>query len=201
MSLIACHECDLLVELSDIPDGCRANCPRCGNRLSVGRHNGLERTFVFAVTALAFLVLANLFPFLAFKAKGHEQVMTLLEASLQLYDYGNPLLASFVLVFIIVAPAFLLFCMIWTLGPLVLKGAYAHGSVFLGRMIFHTKPWSMADVFLVGILVSMIKIAAIATVVLGSSFLAYVGFTVFFTLAVSNMDVHQFWEAIEKVRA
>lgn len=197
---IACHECDLLLDLKDIAEGQHANCPRCGCLLYTYRQNGLERCLAFAVTASAFLFLANLFPFLAFKAKGHEQVMTLLETALQLYDYGSILLASFVLLFIIIAPAILLFSIIWVLTPFVFKGACAKWSVDFGKLIFHTTPWSMAEVFLIGILVSMVKIASLATVVMGASFWSYIGFTIFITLTMTSLDSRQFWDAIEKAQ-
>ncbi len=198
MSQIACHECDLLLNLPSLAEGKRAYCPRCNELLCTHRHDGLDRALSYAVTSMLFLVLANIFPFLAFKEKGHEQVMTLLQTSFELYHYGSVFLAFFVLAFIIIAPAILLSCVICVLGPLVFNGVCVKGSVFLGRLIFHLTPWSMAEVFLIGVLVSMIKIAALATVALGLSFFAYIGFTVCFILMLSSLDNHQFWDAIEK---
>lgn len=166
--------------------------------LYANRKNGLERSLVFAVTASILLLLANIYPFLTFKAKGHEQVMTLFQTAIELYAYGSILLAAFVLMFIIFAPAILLFCVIWVLTPLVLQGSCPKGSVTFGKLLFHTTPWSMAQVFLIGILVSMVKIASLATVEMGISFWGYVGFTIFITLTITTLDSHQFWDAIEK---
>lgn len=150
------------------------------------------------MTASVFLFLANMLPFLSFKAKGHEKVMTLFEAALELYEYGSILLAAFVLMFIIIAPAIFLFSIIWVLTPFVLKGECAKWSVDFGKLIFHTTPWSMAEVFLIGVLVSMVKIASLATVELGLSFWSYAGFTIFITLTMTSLDSRQFWNAIEK---
>ena len=201
MTQIACHECDLLLDLPNIIDGGRAYCPRCGSCLCVYRQNGLQRTLIFSITASIFLVIANLFPFLTFKAKGHEQVITLFETCLQLYNYGSTFLASFVLMFILIAPAILLFCVIWILTPLVLKDKYVKGSITFGKIIFHTIPWSMHEVFLIGILVSMVKISTVATVTLGASFTGYVGFTIFMTTTLSSLDSHQFWAVIEQAHS
>lgn len=52
--------------------------------------------------------------------------MTLLESSIDLYRNGSEILAAFVLMFIIIAPAVLLCSLIWILGPLLLKGKRAH---------------------------------------------------------------------------
>ena len=175
MTQIACHECDLLLNLPEIEEGQRAYCPRCNHMLCSNPLNGIERALAYAIAGMAFLVLANIFPFLAFQAKGREQVMTLIQSSIDLYRNGSEILAAFVLVFIIIAPAILLCSLIWILGPLVLKGKRVQGAYWLGHLIFQTTPWSMAEIFLIGILVSMIKIASLATVVLGISFWGYVG--------------------------
>jgi paraquat-inducible protein A len=46
-----------------------------------------------------------------------------------------------------------------------------------------------------------VKIAAMATVVIGISFWAYAAFTICFTLAVSSLDRYQCWERIEALKA
>ena len=57
----------------------------------------------------------------------------------------------------------------------------------------------MAEVFLIGVIVSLVKIAAMATVEMGISFWAYAAFTICFTLAISNLDRVQCWSEIERL--
>ena len=59
----------------------------------------------------------------------------------------------------------------------------------------------MVEVFIIAVIVALVKIAAMATVVIGISFWAYAAFTVCFTLAVSNLDRYQCWERIEALKA
>jgi len=66
-----------------------------------------------------------------------------------------------------------------------------------GRLLFWLSPWSMVEVFIIGVLVSLVKIAALASVVLGISFWAYVGFAVCFTASLSSLDRLQIWREIE----
>lgn len=197
MTKIACEECDLLLNLPKLDEGQRANCPRCNHLLCRNPNNGLERALAFAIAGVVFLMLANLFPFLAFQASGREQVMNLLQSSVALYNNGNEFLAAMVLMFIIVTPAMLLICTIWVLTPLVLYNKRNFGSYWLGRLIFQTSPWSMAEIFLIGILVSVTKIASLATVIIGVSFWAYVCFTICFTIAISNIDNLHFWQKLD----
>ena len=197
MTQIACHECDLLLNLPVLDKGQRANCPRCKHLLCSNPGNGLEHTLAFSIAGLIFLLLANAFPFLAFQASGREQVMNLLQSSVALYNNGSELLSAFVLMFIIVTPAVLMVFIIWVLTPIVFYNKRLGGSYWLGRVIYQTTPWSMAEIYLIGILVSITKIASMATVIIGVSFWAYVGFAICFTLAMSRMDKVQFWQTLD----
>lgn len=197
MTKIACHECDLLLNLPVLDNGQRANCPRCNHLLSSNPSNGLEHALAYSVAGLVFLLFANLFPFLAFQASGREQEMTLLQSSIALYLNGREILSAFVLMFIIVTPAVLMAFIIWVLTPILLYNKRFTGSYWLGRVIFQTTPWSMAEIYLIGILVSVTKIASMATVIIGVSFWAYVGFTICFTLAIAKIDRFHFWQTLE----
>ena len=198
MPQIACHECDLLLDLPTIQEGQRAYCPRCNHLLCSNPRDGIDRAIAFSVSGIAFLLLANIFPFLSFHANGREQVMTLIQSSFALYNDGNELLAAFILMFIIIAPALLLGCIIWVLVPLQFYGKRALGAYWLSHLIFQASPWSMAEIFLIGILVSLTKIASLATVVLGISFWGYIGFTVCFTVTMANLDKHHYWNALDE---
>jgi paraquat-inducible protein A len=51
------------------------------------------------------------------------------------------------------------------------------------------------------VIVSLVKIAAMATVVLGISFWAYAAFSILFTFAVASLDRYQCWQLIEELEA
>ena len=67
----------------------------------------------------------------------------------------------------------------------------------LGRVLFFLDPWSMVEVFVIGVIVSLVKIGAMATVVLGISFWAYVAFALCFAAMLVNLDRVQIWREIE----
>ena len=193
---IACIECDLLVQVGELGEGQRAECPRCGNHLTAPAADGLTRTFAFALAACVLLVLANSFPFLSLKAKGLEQVMTLPRTAVQLYSDGYATLAVLVLGPIVGIPALMLATLMALIVP-IRRRVSAPWLVPAGRLLFFLTPWAMVEVFVIGVLVSLVKIGAMATVVLGISFWAYVGFAVCFTASLSSLDRLQMWREIE----
>ena len=83
-ALIACHGCDLLVDISDISHPGQANCPRCGHFLTRCLDDGFMRTLAYAVSAATFLAVALMFPFLSMEAQGLSSSMTLPGTALEL---------------------------------------------------------------------------------------------------------------------
>jgi paraquat-inducible protein A len=161
---------------------------------------GLERSLAFALAALVLLALANAFPFLAFKASGLESVMTLPNTAVALSSGGYTPLAVLVLGLIIAIPALILGIIVVLVVPLLGR----RGPPWLvpaGRALFLLHSWSMVEVFVIGVIVSLVKIGQMATVVLGISFWSYVGFGVCFVAALSSLDRLELWREIERCTA
>ena len=58
----------------------------------------------------------------------------------------------------------------------------------------------MVEVFLIGVVVSLVKLAQLASVQLGLSFWAYAAFSITFTLALTTLDRFQCWQMIERLQ-
>jgi paraquat-inducible protein A len=193
---VACIECDLVVTIGELQAGERAECPRCGFLLSRHIVDSYAKSMSYALAALVFLAIANAFPFLSFQRSGLESAMTLPSSVLELWRYDYPGLAVVVSCFIIVIPATYLAVLIGVLAPLS-RNVPAPWLVGSGRALFLLAPWSMVEVFVIGVLVSLVKIASMATVVMGISFWAYLGFALSFTAALASFDRLEAWNRIE----
>ena len=193
---LACPSCDLVFDVLDLADGETARCSRCGHFLTRYRADELSRVMAYTVSALILLALACSFPFMEFKASGLESMTTLPQTAIQLWRNGMPDLAFLVAAFIILIPAAVLILNVILVGALMTQRPYAFLPQ-LGRLIFTLQNWSMVEVFFIGVLVSLVKIAGMATVVLDISFWAYAAFSIVFALAVSSLDRFQCWRRIE----
>lgn len=193
---IACPSCDLMFDVAELEDGETASCSRCGHFLTKYRADEFERVLAFASSALILLILACSYPFMSFKASGLESMMTLPQTASNLWNYGMPFLSFLVAAFIIFVPA-LIICLILILMVALVSGRSYHWLRTAGRLIYTLQTWSMAEVFFIGVLVSLVKIGHMATVVMGVSFWAYAAFSLFFMLTVSGLDRAQCWNRIE----
>jgi paraquat-inducible protein A len=197
---IACQSCDLLSSVSGLRVGDNAFCPRCGHFLTRKRADAYAKVLSYAIAAIVLLVMANSYSFLSFASTGMESVITLRETPGAVWNYGMPVVAVLVAAFIIIIPALVLVLLLLLCFPL-LEGRYRPWLVPVARGIFLTQNWSMVEVFIIGVIVSLVKIAAMATIELGISFWAYVGFAICFTLAIANLDRYQCWENIEALKS
>ena len=196
---IACHECDLLVTIGNLDEGATASCPRCGHVLVKNMPDGLTRALAFSLAAAISLVFANLFPFLSLEASGLEQVMTLPQSAYELYLDGYWTIALLVMGPIMGIPALMLATVVALVIPL-LRDQPAGWLVSAAHFLSFLNPWSMVEVFVIGVLVSLVKIGAMATVILGISFWAYIAFALCFIGAVTSLDRVLLWRRIEALQ-
>ena len=195
--LVACHECDLLLGPLPEPNARqRIRCPRCGHPISSGHSHPIEYTLSLSITALVTLLISISFPFLSFSASGQKSTMTVLEAATALADNQFPGLAVLVYCFIVILPLLYLFFLLLLVIPLQL-GKKNPLSVILGKLISKLLPWTMSDVFIVGVLVALVKIITLADLIFGVAFWAYLIFSVLFLIITSIVDKHRLWHWIE----
>jgi paraquat-inducible protein A len=194
----ACPECDLLLTLPPLAPGQRARCRRCGHLLARSHGAGFETPLAFALTAAVCFACACAFPFLSFRARGLATEMSLPGAVAELWRAEEPVLASAVAGFALLGPLALLGAVTALLGPLVLRRR-APWLARAARAVYALGPWSMAEVFLLGVLVSLSKLLSLATVIPGIAFWAYLAFTLCLAATLARLDRHAVWGAIGRL--
>lgn len=195
---VGCPECDLLSEVGMLNPGERARCARCGCVLSVRFEDPYARAWSFSIAALVVLGIAFAFPFLSIAAAGVTNSMTLVQTVLYLTRYGADAIAVLVSLFVILVPLLMLIFMV--LLSTALRTERFHPLLLApSRWLFHLNAWSMVEVFAIGVIVSLVKLAAMAKVTLGISFWAYLVFTVLFLVAFSAMDRLSVWRDIDRL--
>jgi paraquat-inducible protein A len=161
-----CPQCDVLVRAADLRPDQLSTCPRCGVELDRGTYASREAALAVAAAAAQIWILMNAFPLVALTLGGQRRQTTLSGAAVALGTHGMPLLALLVALTAIVAPGLeigLALYVLWRLETLARSGA-------LGRAVrwFRTvRRWSMVDVFMLGCLVSIVKLANLAELVVG----------------------------------
>ena len=188
---VICHECALSVEIPTLNHKQKAHCPRCGFTLTAKNDNAIDGIIASALASLILLFATIPFDFLSFSAQGQKQTMDMLSGidTLISNDYFSLALLQTIAIFFI--PLILILGFLYLLIPLRLYNQPPQGAAFVFKLIFALLPWGMVEIFLVGALVSLIKITSMADIGLGSSFVAYCLFTITMIIMLTYVDKHQ----------
>jgi paraquat-inducible protein A len=198
--LIACHECDLLHRIP-VREGanCVSRCRRCNATLHRGVENSIDRTLALTLAGLMLFIVANSFPFLAFKLQGQETQTTLISGVIGLYDEGKWEIALLVLLTTIVVPLTQLLILLYIYVPLKFNRIpWLMARIF--RFAGSLQPWSMMEVFLIGIIVSIVKLVGMAQIIPGVALWSFALLIVTLAAAAANMDSRVVWDHVEYKR-
>lgn len=196
-----CHECHFPIQLPNLSHKQAAICPRCKFNITIYHDNASQKIIAYALCALIFLCTSLFFDFLSFSANGKHQTIDILGSLVVLIEQDYALLALVQAVCMLILPAYILLSLLYLLVPSTLGYRPPKANAVLA-MVFTLLPWAMAEIFLVGVLVSLIKVMSMADVGIGLSFYAYVLFIVFMTSCFLYVDKHQLEQlfAIKKTK-
>jgi len=194
-ALIACHECDWLYSMRPLPPGSVAKCQRCGAVLYREKHDSVDRTLALTIAGLVLFVVANVFPFLALKLQGLETHTTLSTGIKHLHTQGMWEVALLVLLTCILIPLLQLLGTLYVFVPLKLNRVpWKLPLVF--RALETLKPWGMMEVFMLGILVSIVKLGKMATIVPGLALWSFALLIVVLAGVAASMDRRLVWDRV-----
>jgi len=198
-TFIACHDCDLIHRIKPLPAKGAANCIRCGAVLYKHKVNSLDRTLAFALAGLILFILANSFPFLALRIGSQVRETTLITGIHELYVQGMQAIAILVLLTTVLVPFTQMMCLFYILLPLKF-GRLPKRLPRVFRFLQSVQPWGMMEVFMVGILVSVVKLAKMAKIIPGISLYSFLALIFVLSAMTVSLDDHLIWQKWEAHR-
>jgi len=190
--LLACPECDLLQSDPAVSRPRKALCARCGAVLYQRHEQGLERTLALTTAALILFALANAFPILSLELQGERTEATLAGAVAALWAQNMQLLACLVLFTAILMPLAELAALGWLLVPLRFgRRAPRFGAVC--RLLQFANRWGMVEVFVLGTIVSFVKLGHVASVEAGIALWAFAALMLVMAAIEANFDPRALW--------
>jgi paraquat-inducible protein A len=193
--IVACPDCDLLQRVPALPPGGTARCARCGLALGSNKPGSLDRSMALAVAALIAFLLANVEPLMRVSVSGRTSSTTILGGVQTMWLQGEKITALLVALFVVVAPAldivFMLAVLLASRRPPAPRWVGA-----LLRWMELSDVWSMVGVMMLGILISLVKIASLATVESGIGIFA-VGALAFLLAGMSaSFEPREIWSRV-----
>ncbi len=195
VDIVACPDCDLLQRMPSLPPGGTACCARCGLELGFSNPGSLDRSMALSVAALIAFLLANVEPLMGVSISGRTSSTTILGGVQAMWLQGEKITSVVVALFIFVAPALDIVFML----AILLASRRPPAPRWVGAVLRWAEVsglWSMVGVMMLGILVSLVKIASLATVEPGIGIFA-VGALVFLLAGMSaNFEPREIWPRV-----
>jgi paraquat-inducible protein A len=194
-TLTACHECDLLQREPILPPGAVACCRRCNAVLFRHIPDSVDRGLAFTLGAAILFIIANLFPIVGLEVEGIANATSLYGAVVTIWKNDMEAVASLVFVTTILIPAMEMSLMLYVLLPLKL-GQVPQRLAPILRVLQLVRPWSMTQVFILGVLVALVKLQHLAHVVPGIALWSFGGLILLLTAAVASFNTHELWNMV-----
>ena len=192
-----CRDCGLFQVVPSMGPGARAHCLRCSATLRHTKADSLNRALALNVASMGLLIMAATTTMMQVSIAGIFRSADLFTGPINLQQNGIWELAVVVLFTTVAAPMLKLGCMIYVLvgvrmdrPPLHLRRVFA--------WVEHLRPWSMIEVYLLGVAVAYVKLLDIVNIDIGFALYALVMLMLTTVWADSSLDYQEVWEALER---
>jgi paraquat-inducible protein A len=192
-----CHDCGLFQLVPVLPPATRAHCLRCDAVLRRTHHDPLWTPLALNLTALLLFLIAVTSTLMLVSSGGQVHVADMLSGPAGLDRHGMWELAAVVLFTTVAAPVAKLGCMLYVLCGLRLTRPPRHiRRVF--AWVEHLRPWSMIEVYLLGVFVAYVKLGALVHIEVGIALYALAALLLTMITADTLLDAQFVWEEMER---
>jgi paraquat-inducible protein A len=194
--LLSCPACGLL----SVDPGLRGpvQCIRCATILHSRRPRSLQRSSALLLAAAILYVPANVLPILHTTTVGYEGDDTIFDGIVALWSGGSWPLAILVFVASILVPTLKFMVLGFLIFSTYRRWSWGlYDRVILYRLVEAIGRWSMLDIFVVSLLVTLVQLRGIATIHAGAGALAFAAVVVLMMYAAQAFDPRLMWERQE----
>lgn len=194
-NLARCHVCGKLA--SRPPEGAFL-CPRCGASLHFRTPLSVSRAWAYTLTATLAFIPANLYPIMTVHNIQGSNPSTILSGVIDLANNGMLPIAIVVFVASIAVPVFKLIGMFSLL--LIIqrnKPIKREQAVRMYRFIEFIGRWSMLDLFVIAILVTLVSFGQLASIEANLGATAFAAVVILTLLAAESFDPRLIWDLQE----
>ncbi len=191
-----CPDCDLIIAEPFLTSKQEACCPRCHHLLERHKPHNMQNILALVLTGLLLYIPANIYPVLYMELLGNELGSTIWNGIVALQENNLGVVAALVFLAAMVVPLVRLLLLLPVLSAAVWKkGLFPARRLY--RWYVHMGEWGMVEIYLLGVLVSVIKLADMATVHLGIGLYSFAALMLVEIGISLNLNQYQLWRQLE----
>ena len=194
--LASCHTCGRVAPVA------LGRCPRCGSHLHLRKPASIQRTVALMIAATALYVPSHLLPIMNVVELGDVSHNTIISGMLTFWRSGAYPIAIVIFTASILIPLLKIAALSWLCAAAT--GRVHPSPAMLGKLYWFTEllgRWSMIDIFVVGIMVSLMQLGNYMTITPGLGALAFAGVVVLTMLAAMCFEPRMLWDRLDELAA
>ena len=195
--LLECRDCGQVQIMPAMAPGAVARCIRCDAVLRRMKRDSLSIALAFNLAALALFGIGCGMTLMSVSTAGIHHSADMFSGPVGLEKRGVWELSAVVLFTTVGAPLVLLACMIYVLVGLRLAHPPRHLRAVFG-VIERLRPWSMIEVYLLGVFVAYVKLKGLVHIEIGVALYALGALMLTMIAAQAALDPFAVWEEMER---
>lgn len=193
--LIVCTSCRLVSRPPSTGSRAQWACPRCGASLRPRIPDSLSRTWSLIVAAAIFYIPANVLTITVSAKLGKVQSDTILSGVIYFFKTGSWHIALIIFFASIIVPLLKLVVLSFLMISIQRHSSWRPGKrTRIFRVVKLIGRWSMVDIFVVTIAVSLVRLGFLASIQAGPGAVFFGAVVVLTILAADSFDSRLIWD-------
>lgn len=192
----SCEECDTLYHKVPLAKGEKAYCICCGAEIYTDI-KPFNTMLALVSTALIIFIVANSFPIIKIEVQGNAIQTTLLGAAWTMFHIDRAIVGIILIATTFVIPLINLILLMYVFSNVGWLKRRPFFMVFALRTLYLFRVWGMVEVFLIGVLVTLVKLVNMVIVIPEVALWAF-GLLSLFMVYLNAIKVQDTWDAIDR---
>ena len=193
--LLHCSVCHKLFSTNKIQSD---KCPRCAAPVFSRIPNSLSQTWALLITSIILYIPANILPVMSVEKLGASKVDTIFSGIVNLMNGGMLPIAVIVFIASILVPLFKMLILLYLLLSVQFKWKYnVRQRMQLYRLVEFVGRWSMLDIFVIAILVTLVSFGKIVSIYAGPAATAFTAVVILTMVAAMRFDSRLMWDVLK----
>lgn len=194
LGLAGCHTCGRVSPAS------QEHCPRCGSRIHLRKPASIQNTLALMAAAALLYIPSHLLPIMTVVELGEVTHNTIIGGMMTFWRSGAYPIAIVIFTASILIPLLKIVALSWLCAAAT--GRVHPSPTALGKVYWFTEllgRWSMIDIFVVGILVSIVQLGNYMTITPGPGALAFAGVVMLTMFAAMSFEPRMLWDRLDEL--
>lgn len=175
-----------------------AYCPRCGAKVYSRIPASLSQTWALLISSMILYIPANILPVMSVEKLGAGKSDTIFSGVVSLINGGMIPIAVIVFVASILVPLFKMLILFYLLLSVHFKWKFnAVQRMQLYRLIEFVGRWSMLDIFVIVILITLVSFGKIISIYAGPAANSFAAVVILTMVAAMKFDPRLMWDDLE----